>query len=405
MHAMKRFLGATFALVSVPALAGGDLFEPWPSVAKVDMDDAALNALVEDRANTSIGLVALDAAKVSTGAEVITFPLEPGLVVQFHRRDAHVTDDGMTVWYGTAERKGRGAVDASEIDDDPLASAMLVQNGEKVTGNIRYAHRMFALRPLHGAPHALVEIDPRLMPPDHPAEYKSLPRVKMESTAGPKAISTIRAMVVITSAAMSASGDASGLINLAISETNRGYTNSGVEISLVKAGAYSTTYRESGSFSTDLSRFRGTSDGYMDSFHSTRNSIAADVAVLIINNSSSCGLASGIGSTASTAFAAVHWSCATGYYSFGHEIGHLQSARHDPAADPTTTPYAYGHGYRYDTGRWRTIMSYDCPAGCTRINYWSNPGRTYGGVPMGTTTKHHNQRVLQNTKATIAAFR
>ena len=46
-----------------------------------------------------------------------------------------------------------------------------------------------------------------------------------------------------------------------------------------------------------------------------------------------------------------------------------------------------------------------CPAGCTRINYWSNPGKTYGGVPMGTTTKHHNQRVLQNTKATIAAFR
>jgi hypothetical protein len=402
---MKRFLGATFALVSVPALAGGDLFEPWPSVAKVDMDDAALNALVEDRANASIGLVAVDAAKVSTGAQVITFPLEPGLVVQFHRRDAHVTDDGMTVWYGTAERKGRGAVDASEIDDDPLASAMLVQNGEKVTGNIRYAHRMFALRPLHDAPHALVEIDPRMMPPDHPAEYKSLPRVKMESTAGPKAISTIRAMVVITSAAMNASGDASGLINLAISETNRGYTNSGVEISLVKAGAYSTTYRESGSFSTDLARFRGTTDGYMDSFHSTRNSIAADVAVLIINNSSSCGLASGIGSTASTAFAAVHWSCATGYYSFGHEIGHLQSARHDPAADPSTTPYAYGHGYRYDTGRWRTIMSYDCPAGCTRINYWSNPGRTYGGVPMGTTSTHHNQRVLQNTKATIAAFR
>ena len=50
-------------------------------------------------------------------------------------------------------------------------------------------------------------------------------------------------------------------------------------------------------------------------------------------------------------------------------------------------------------------MAYNCPSGCTRINYWSNPGKTYGGVPMGTTSTHHNQRVLQNTKATIAAFR
>ena len=405
MTSLKRFLGATFALVSAPALAGGELFEPWPSVAKFDVEDAALTALIQDKANASIGLVGVDAAQVSTAAEVLTFPLEPGLVVQFRRSNAYVTDDGMTVWYGTTQTRGRGARDALDIDDDPLSSAMLVQNGEKVTGNIRYGHRMFALRPLHDSPHALVEIDERQMPPDHPAEYKSLPQVKMESGPGAKAISTIRVMVVITSSAMNASGDASGLINLAIAETNQGYTNSGVEISLVKAGAYSTTYRESGSFSTDLSRFRGTSDGYMDSFHSTRNSVAADVMMLIINNSSSCGLASGIGSTASTAFAAAHWSCATGYYSFGHEIGHLQSARHDPAADPSTTPYAYGHGYRYDTGKWRTIMAYACPNGCTRINYWSNPNRTYGGVPMGTTSTHHNQRVLQNTKATIAAFR
>ena len=407
MTLMKRLIGAMLVLASAPAAMADDaLFQAWPSVAKIDLDDTALTALMKDASNVSIGLVSVDAAKVSRDAEVLTFPLEPGLVVQFRRKNAYTTDDGSTVWYGLADFKGRGnASDDGEIDDDPLDSAMLVQNGEKVTGNIRYAHRMFALRPLHGEPHAIVEIDERLMPPDHPAEFKSIPEVAMGPVVGGKAISTIRVMVVITSSAQTASGDASGLINLAIAETNQGYTNSGVEISMVKAGAYSTTYRESGSFSTDLSRFRGTTDGYMDSFHATRNSVAADVMMLIINNSSSCGLASGIGSTASTAFAVAHWSCSTGYYSFGHEIGHLQSARHDPAADPSTSPYAYGHGYRYDSGKWRTIMAYACPGGCTRINYWSNPGKTYGGVPMGTTSTHHNQRVLQNTKATIAAFR
>ena len=210
-----------------------------------------------------------------------------------------------------------------------------------------------------------------------------------------------------TPSAATASGDITGLINLAIAETNQGYANSGVDISVQLASSVRVTYTESGSFSTDLSRFRGTSDGYMDSIHATRNSTASDVGVLIINNSSSCGLASGIGSSASTAFAAVHYSCATGYYSFGHEIGHLQSARHDIATDGSLTPYAYGHGYRSPTNAWRTIMAYNCTnsGGCPRINYWSNPAKTYGGQAMGNTTRAHNQRVLNTTAATIAAFR
>ena len=50
-------------------------------------------------------------------------------------------------------------------------------------------------------------------------------------------------------------------------------------------------------------------------------------------------------------------------------------------------------------------MSYDCASGCPRLNYWSNPAKTYGGAPMGTALKNHNQRVLNNTKGTIASFR
>jgi len=51
-------------------------------------------------------------------------------------------------------------------------------------------------------------------------------------------------------------------------------------------------------------------------------------------------------------------------------------------------------------------MAYACASvNCTRLNYWSNPAKTRSGVPMGTTSSSHNQRVLNNTKATIAAFR
>ena len=101
----------------------------------------------------------------------------------------------------------------------------------------------------------------------------------------------------------------------------------------------------------------------------------------------------------------MHWSCATGYYSFGHEIGHLQSARHDIATDGSLTPYAYGHGYRSPTNAWRTIMAYNCSSSCPRINYWSNPAKTYNGQAMGTAATSNNTRQLNERVATVAAFR
>jgi hypothetical protein len=213
-----------------------------------------------------------------------------------------------------------------------------------------------------------------------------------------------------TAAAASASGDINGLIDLAVAESNQGYTNSGVSITLQLVHKSQVFYTESGAassnFDTDLTRYRTTNDHYMDHTHILRNGSGADVAVLLINNASSCGLASSIGSNVSTAFAVAHWGCATGYYSFAHEIGHLQSARHDPANDPTNTPYAYGHGYQYlGSPSWRTIMAYDCPSGCPRLDYWSSPLRRYNSQPMGTAATNDNARVLNNTRATVAAFK
>jgi hypothetical protein len=379
--------------------------------------DASYRALAENRAIESLQLVQADAAQISAKSDKLQLGLGDAGTV--HMRYTKRNPDGTLVWYGNIG-KDFGLLDtlrgkaSGEIADDPNNSVMIVRNGDKLTGTIHKNGELYQLRPLRSGGHAIARIDESKMPADHPAAYDFLPRIDMnKALRSPKAtgdvstraISTIRIMVVSTQSAVNASGDIAGLVNLAVAETNQGYTNSGVEITLQLAGQYTTSYVQSGSFSTDLSRFRGTTDGFMDSYHATRNTVAADVMMLLINNSSSCGLASGIGSTASTAFAVTHYGCATGYYSFGHEIGHLQSARHDPAADPSTSPYAYGHGYRSPTSAWRTIMAYNCTSGCPRINYWSNPAKTYGGQAMGTTATHHNQRVLNNTKATIAAFR
>jgi peptidyl-Asp metalloendopeptidase len=379
--------------------------------------DESFHALADSPATAALEVVQANAALVNESAEALTLNLAPGLDLKAHRVDAYRVESGSLVWSGVIEDPGTLLLPFSveALRFDPLNTAMLVNNGGKITGTVHFDGALYQIRPLKTGGHAIVEVDAGAIPPEHPPEFNRLrvhrmPIAKGDGLKGLTAEAVgdpiIRVMVHYTPSAASRVGDINGLIDLAVAETNQGYVNSGVAINLVLAHKSQVSYTESGNFSTDLSRYRGTSDGYMDSIHTTRNSVAADVGVIVINNGSYCGLASGIGSTASTAFAAVHYSCATGYYSFGHEIGHLQSARHDPATDPNNSPYSYGHGYRYETSpKWRTIMAYNCSGGCPRLNYWSNPYRTYNGKPMGTTTKSDNTRVLNNTRGTIAGFR
>jgi peptidyl-Asp metalloendopeptidase len=413
-------IGAIAALgfaASASQAAKQPLFSSMKTATAGIVADASYRALAESRATASLQMVQADVSQIS--AKNDTLQLGLGDAGAVHMRYTKRNPDGTLVWYGNIG-KDFGLLDTlrgkatGEIADDPNNSVMIVRNGNKLTGTIRKNGELFALRPLRSGGHVIARIDESKMPPDHPAAYNFLPRIDMgpasragniSANAATLVNTTIRVLVAYTPSAASASGDIAGLINLAVAESNQGYANSGVNITMQLATTVATTYVESGSFSTDLTRFRGTTDGFMDSIHASRNSSAADVAVLLINNSSSCGLASGIGSTASTAFATAHYGCATGYYSFAHEIGHLQSARHDPATDPTNTPYAYGHGYRSPTSAWRTIMAYNCTSGCPRINYWSNPGKTYLGQAMGTAAGNDNHRVLNNTAATVAAYR
>ncbi len=431
---LRRAAGAlAFAVSSIVAAA------PNPN-------DAAWQAILRDPSTADVQPILLDAglAKRSNASladdTFLQLDLGRGLQVEAMRLRSHVNAEGVEVWQGLVTDTAELKSGATEIADDPMNSAILVRNGSKVTGSVRVDGQLYRILPLHDGSQVSVKVDESRMPPDHPHSYAggslSLPdrpygfreprwgwsvgspgharydevfggRAPVEAgpTAVAKANTVIRVMVVATQAAASASGDLTGLINLAITESNQGYANSGVQITLQLAGLYTAAYTESGSFSTDLSRFRGTTDGYMDNIHSLRNQNTADVAMIVLNNTTSCGLASAIGATATTAFASVSRTCTTGYYSFAHEIGHLQSARHDPANDPTNTPYAYGHGYQSPTNAWRTIMAYNCSTSCPRINYWSSPLRTYGGQVMGTANRSDNARVLNNTRATISSFR
>jgi len=406
-------MAAVLGLLAASAHAGDALFSRFELYAPNGQAlalDPSYHALADSPATASLELVQANANLINVKTATLDLNLERGLDLQAHRVNSYLMNTGSTVWYGIIENPGLLNVPFSpdSLEFDPINTVMLVKNGKTITGNVHFNGEWYKIRPLKTGGHAIVAVNHAAMPPDHPKEYARLPNIPMQEKPADKAVgdTVIRVMVHYTSSAATASGNISGLIDLAVAESNQGYDNSGVLIDLVLAHKSQVTYTQSGSFSTDLSRYRGTSDGYMDSIHTTRNSVAADVGLLVINNSSSCGLASGIGSTASTAFSDAHWDCITGYYSFAHEIGHLQSARHDPANDPSTSPYSYGHGYQYNGNpKWRTIMAYACSGGCPRLNYWSNPNKLYNGLPMGTTSTSDNARVLNNTRGTVAAFR
>lgn len=204
----------------------------------------------------------------------------------------------------------------------------------------------------------------------------------------------LRLLVLYTPAAKNAVSNISNTIQLAVDEMKQSFINSNVyrEVELVYVGE--TNYTEVNT-PTDLNRFYGNGDNYIDEVHNFRTKHQADICVLIAQETDYCGAAKYVKVSASYAFCVVDVDCATGYYSFAHEIGHIIGTRHDPYIDNSNTPYPYGHGYVASNNQWRTIMAYgDACGGCTRIQYWSNPNVSYGGLPMGTTSTHNNARVL-----------
>ncbi|PIW98499.1 MAG: hypothetical protein COZ80_10295, partial [Ignavibacteria bacterium CG_4_8_14_3_um_filter_37_9] len=328
-------------------------------------------------------------------------------IIKFKNKKIEKLDENNTIWSG--ENNGNNII--------------LIIRGEKITGSVTFQKEKYKIEPLGNGLHVLIKFDETKLPPEHPESFESGYLGISDSTVYNKydlkknnkinmlnkattTTTTIDVFVAYTQSASDASGDIAGLIQLAIEETNQSYSNSDISINLNLAYTTLVSYTESGSFDTDINRFINPSDGYMDNIHTLRNQYYADVCVLIINNDAYCGLAAGINVNESAAFCVVHYDCATGYYSFGHEIGHLQGARHDRNVDATMTPYQYGHGFIYPTGHWRTIMAYPTYCSdCTRIQYWSNPDKTYNNVVMGTTTYENNARVLNERASAVENFR
>ena len=196
--------------------------------------------------------------------------------------------------------------------------------------------------------------------------------------------------------------DIGSLITLAVAETNQAYINSGINIHMNLVSSAQITYSEVGkTYETMVSELISLPD-----VATLRDNVKADVVVMLSTNGSYCGMAYQYGGAA-FAMSVVNYSCATGYYSFAHEIGHIQGASHN-VENSGGASFAYGYGYRNiaTSPAWRTIMSYGCSTvACPRLQYFSNPNINYNGLAMGTPSTNDNARVLNETAATVAGFR
>lgn len=402
------------------AAAGKPLFAA--SKGKADArNEKALERLLANPSTRDVKIVRTD-ADASDGSEIEL--LLGGRAFTAERSRSERTASGSDVWYGRVQQSRGKAYAPRETTADPLNDVVLVRRDGRITGTARVAGQLYRIQPLPSGETAVIEVDENHMPADHPeaayrALFDKLAQDKGNAASGkpcrlncgggspvePGATATIRVMVVSSNEARTGyASDLQALAELAIAESNQGFVNSNVGIQFELAGYYAADYAESGSFNTDLDRFGGTADGHLDGYHATRDQISADVNVLLIDNATSCGLGY-LKSSASNAFSVVSTDCTTGYYSFAHEIGHNLGAHHDPL-NGNNAYYSYGHGYQAPDRTWRTIMAYNCAlGGCPRLNYWSNPAVTYGGQAMGTYDKSHNQRVLVERKATVAAFK
>ena len=354
----------------------------------------------------------------------ITVELFDGQVLTIQLNRLEQRSQNNYTWHGRVLGYGNSHAVLTVVNGQMAGSIVLFDNGSR-TGTT------YQIQSALDGTQTLRRIDQNAFPQDHPpggenlhvppAQAKksalgadTLGRTSTMATASAAADSgaVIDVMVVYSNQVAAAAGSAIGAqIQQAVDTANTAYANSGIATRLRLVHYQQVSYDESGDFNTDLNRVTTAGDGYMDDVPALRNTYGADLVSLFVENPQYCGLA-WVGPSSSYAFSVVNRGCASGNYSFVHELGHNFGALHDPYVDPGTSPYAFGHGLTDPAQGWRTVMAYNnaCAAAgtsCARIAYFSNPNLTYGSPadPLGTASTSDNARVHNQNAYNVANFR
>merc|ERR1712002_265536 len=184
-------------------------------------------------------------------------------------------------------------------------------------------------------------------------------------------------------------------VSQVIAETNQGYINSGIPVRIRSHCIAAATLHDHPHYITMINEF-----SQYKPINELRNS--ADAAALLVKKFDSCGVAKTDTFESGNTVSVTQKSCALGYFSFGHEIGHNFGCMHDAKQGPNRY-YSYGLGKHISGPGVRTIMAYNAPGFRTRVNWWSNPDVKYQGVATGTSGEN-NARVLREHRFAFAAI-
>merc|ERR1712179_332401 len=174
-------------------------------------------------------------------------------------------------------------------------------------------------------------------------------------------------------------------------ETNQGYINSEIPVRAVEHDVKQHPNL------TDISDSSAMLSAFADSMSLSDLLNCADSTALLIEEFSSCGIAYLDRAFSCGAISVTKKSCATGYYSFGHEIGHNFGAQHNPEEYTSTSGDGYGHLIQpTDENKfsgYRTILAYFADGHSTRVNHYSNPNVLYNNNPTGVEGLSNNARL------------
>jgi hypothetical protein len=177
-----------------------------------------------------------------------------------------------------------------------------------------------------------------------------------------------------------------------------------------------TAYGVTSSYPSDIINL-STGAGLLNNVPTLRDLYQADVVVMVRSQATNSaqgfyGIAYGVPNDPSTlnagnAFALISTEFMIGgRFTFAHEIGHVQGARHDN--NPGTPVYALGYIFGTTASNNRTIMavggSCNPPTGC-RVQFFSTPLATFGGVPVGIAGSRDNARRINETAIQIKGHR
>ena len=381
------------------------------------------------RAKHSLGVVGVGAMRAPEAA-VAEYALtqtpeqgDPRIVVSISG------DRQITLVRASATRTDKGVIWRGNVADTGETAILQWWKDGRLTGLIGYRGHIYTVMNMDGDLYAVLEIDPKMLPPDHPKVTSAdvhrtdapmwlqmpdfpPPTLKVEPISADQ-LKALEAKNVVIDVMMLYTQRAAShfmrrpedVLELALERVNDTFRNSGirnVSVRLVHAQAVDYDERDSEQFDDLYHMVDG--HGPFRDVRRLRDEKRADIVGLLVDDPTGCGLSTRVLPDADDAYFVVHHSCAAITVSIAHEIGHILGARHDRLVDAADTPFPYGHGYVNAT-KWRDVMSYaESCDGCLRIPYWSNPRVFYKGEPTGTFTED-NARVILEQAERVSKFR